>query len=58
MYARKENERGICRGCGNEFAKTRKWQVYCSSKCRLEDWLAGNPRVKLDQKCKDQTTKQ
>jgi predicted Zn-ribbon and HTH transcriptional regulator len=33
--------------CGKHFKKKRVKHDYCSPKCRMEQWAAMNPRVKL-----------
>jgi hypothetical protein len=31
-----------CRGCNEVFQPTRKWQDFCSSRCRVESWKEKN----------------
>ncbi|MBE3130396.1 MAG: hypothetical protein IMZ54_06720 [Acidobacteria bacterium] len=33
---------GKCSRCGSTFLVFRKWQKFCSSKCRKNDWLEKN----------------
>lgn len=37
-----------CKNCGNDFEKTRKWQKYCSAKCRYSKWNMDNPRTRAE----------
>ncbi len=37
----------VCRKCGREFAPTRKWQIYCSAKCRKLSFLRKVAKVEI-----------
>lgn len=41
-----------CIECGKEIKKSRKWQRFCSQKCRYKNWDKENPRVKKVGICK------
>lgn len=34
--------------CGKEFTPRQKTQLFCSPKCRLDDWIEKHPRISLD----------
>jgi hypothetical protein len=36
-----------CGGCQTVFTPTRKWQRFCSDKCRWSSWGKNNKRVAL-----------
>jgi len=33
-----------CRHCSRKFKRTRKIHIYCSSKCRVDEWVKTHPR--------------
>lgn len=35
----------VCDFCGQEFEQRRKWQKFCSAKCRADYWELRHPRV-------------
>ncbi len=37
----------VCQKCGRKFDPTRKWQVYCSAKCRKLSWLRGAAKTAI-----------
>lgn len=36
-----------CQKCGRKFNPTRKWQSYCSSKCRKLAWLRKEAKIEI-----------
>ena len=36
-----------CEQCLESFQVKRKWQRYCSRKCKFKAWAKMNPRVKM-----------
>lgn len=36
-----------CSKCGKEFTAKKKWQRFCSPRCRTEAWDKANPRTRL-----------
>ena len=45
----KHVQTGTCPECGDTFPINRPHQRFCSKGCRLDHWLARNPRVKLSE---------
>ena len=37
----------VCQKCGRKFNPTRKWQSYCSAKCRKLAWLRKAAKVEI-----------
>jgi len=46
MNVEKKKEYEICIECKNRFIIKRKWQKYCSPRCRWKQWDKKNPRSK------------
>ena len=37
--------RSECKECSKEFNKKRKMQLFCSTKCRVANWMKEHPRI-------------
>lgn len=47
LYGKGEIIMNECLHCKKKIIFKRKWQKYCSSKCRWESWNKRNPRIKI-----------
>lgn len=45
---RKKSTFSNCEDCSSRFEVKRKWQKYCSRKCKFRYWAKMNPRVKKE----------
>jgi len=40
------DEKAMCARCGKPYVRKRRWQKFCSSECRWQDYDERNPRQK------------
>lgn len=44
---RRQDKEMVCQKCGRKFNPTRKWQSYCSAKCRKLAWLRKAAKIEI-----------
>ena len=37
-----------CKECNKLLVKRKKWQLFCSTHCRITHWMKAHPRINLD----------
>ena len=38
----------VCQECKTKSPQNRKWQKFCSAKCKLKSWARSHPRIALN----------